>query len=270
MADYRRTARELALRVLFQADVGRQPVRIGLQGALEQLAAGVASGLTMALRQFERRFARGPRDAEEVLTPKNVLRERARVRRNAIRQITACRDALAAKLADVLALQPTLTPEDMLGAFDRLTAEPMARLQRALMGSPLPQEELREIEQAAREALASMRNVLQKRLPTARATADMLVHLASGAGRNRAELDARLAPLVAEWPLERQSAPDRNILRLGAFELLHSRSTPPAVVINEAVELAKRYGTEESGRFVNGVLAALAEAEGIAMEESGE
>ncbi|MBI4277919.1 MAG: transcription antitermination factor NusB [Armatimonadetes bacterium] len=69
------------------------------------------------------------------------------------------------------------------------------------------------------------------------------------------ELDPliREAAATSTWRLERMSAVDRTILRMAVFELRH-RDTPSSVVINEAVELAKRYGTEDSGRFVNGVL----------------
>jgi len=68
------------------------------------------------------------------------------------------------------------------------------------------------------------------------------------------ELDAQLAQQTAHWRLERLAAVDRNILRLAMFELLFETETPPAVVIDEAIEIAKKYGAEESGRFVNGVL----------------
>lgn len=72
----------------------------------------------------------------------------------------------------------------------------------------------------------------------------------------RRELDAALAALTTDWPLDRLANTDRTVLRLAAYELTHTE-TPPQVVINEAVELAKRYGTDDSGRFVNGVLGAL-------------
>ena len=78
----------------------------------------------------------------------------------------------------------------------------------------------------------------------------------TGAWQHHRELDAALAPLMRDWPLDRLANTDRSVLRLAAYELLHT-PTPPQVVINEAVVLAKRYGTEESGRFVNGVLGAL-------------
>lgn len=72
----------------------------------------------------------------------------------------------------------------------------------------------------------------------------------------RREIDVELAALTTDWSLERLANTDRTLLRLAAYELTHTE-TPPQVVINEAVELAKRYGTKDSGRFVNGVLGAL-------------
>jgi len=78
-------------------------------------------------------------------------------------------------------------------------------------------------------------------------------HLVSGVRRNRAELDAGIAAAAENWSLERMAATDRNLLRLGAYEILHS-DTPGAVAINEAIELAKRYGTPQSAQFVNGIL----------------
>jgi N utilization substance protein B len=71
------------------------------------------------------------------------------------------------------------------------------------------------------------------------------------------ESDAVLAPLLEDWTIDRLPTIDRLLLRMGTFELAH-RSTPRPVVINEAVELAKKFSTEDSGRFVNGVLANVA------------
>lgn len=80
--------------------------------------------------------------------------------------------------------------------------------------------------------------------------------LCEGTWTARRDLDARLGALIRSWSVERLVKTDRAILRLAAYELLHM-DTPPSVVINEAVELAKLYGTEDSGKFVNGVLGAL-------------
>jgi N utilization substance protein B len=77
--------------------------------------------------------------------------------------------------------------------------------------------------------------------------------LLSGVRRNREEIDALLAERAANWRLERMAVTDRNILRLAAFEMLYTE-TPDRVVINEAVELAKRFGAKQSSQFVNGIL----------------
>lgn len=72
-----------------------------------------------------------------------------------------------------------------------------------------------------------------------------------------AEADAAIGPLLEAWTIERLPEIDRCLLRMGTFELLRRPETPAAVVINEAVELAKKFSTEDSGRFVNGVLSAV-------------
>ncbi len=71
------------------------------------------------------------------------------------------------------------------------------------------------------------------------------------------EADRVIAPLLESWAIERLPVVDRCILRMGTFELCRRPELPPAVVINEAVELAKKFSTEDSGRFVNGVLSAV-------------
>lgn len=67
-------------------------------------------------------------------------------------------------------------------------------------------------------------------------------------------LDEQISMFATNWQLDRMAMVDRNILRLAAFELLYKEDIPPKVAINEAVELAKKYGDLESGKFVNGVL----------------
>jgi N utilization substance protein B len=79
--------------------------------------------------------------------------------------------------------------------------------------------------------------------------------LVMGTLDNEEESDAVIAPLLEGWTLDRLPTIDRIILRMSAFELNHRKETDPAVVINEAVELAKKFSTEDSGRYVNGVLA---------------
>ena len=73
------------------------------------------------------------------------------------------------------------------------------------------------------------------------------------------DTDARIQAASTNWRLERMTRVDRNLLRLGAWELEHRPDIPRAVILDEAVQLAKRYGTEESGAFVNGVLDRIAD-----------
>jgi len=77
--------------------------------------------------------------------------------------------------------------------------------------------------------------------------------LLSGVRRNRSELDQMLSDAAENWELQRMAVTDRNVLRLGAYEILYAE-TPEKVAINEALELAKRFGAEQSSQFVNGIL----------------
>ncbi len=83
--------------------------------------------------------------------------------------------------------------------------------------------------------------------------------LVRGVESNTEEIDGLLREYSEHWAVERMPALDRAVLRLGCFELTHEPDVPTAVVISEAVELAKQYSTENSGRFVNGLLARIAE-----------
>src|SRR5262245_20238036 len=78
--------------------------------------------------------------------------------------------------------------------------------------------------------------------------------LIRGAIEHRDEADALIRKYCKNWDLPRIAAVDRNVLRLAIYEMLHREDIPPVVSINEAVDIAKRFSTEESGRFVNGIL----------------
>lgn len=78
--------------------------------------------------------------------------------------------------------------------------------------------------------------------------------LARGIYANLDAIDERISTYATNWQLSRMAIIDRNILRLGVFEMHYADDIPPKVTINEAVELAKKYGDMESGKFVNGIL----------------
>lgn len=83
---------------------------------------------------------------------------------------------------------------------------------------------------------------------------DFIERLVHGVAKRTKELDEALQPIAPEWPIDQIARMDRVILRMGLYELTCETSVPPKVVINEAVELAKSFGSENSSKFVNGVL----------------
>jgi N utilization substance protein B len=87
---------------------------------------------------------------------------------------------------------------------------------------------------------------------------DFTVELVRGVHRHRDELDELITANARDWKLSRMPVVDRNLLRIGLYEILHDPAVPVAVAINEAVDLAKELSTEDSGRFVNGLLARVA------------
>lgn len=86
---------------------------------------------------------------------------------------------------------------------------------------------------------------------------DFTLNLINGILKHLPEIDQMITKYAPEWPLEQITVVDRNILRLGTYELVFAADIPPKVAINEAIELAKTFGGESSGKFVNGVLGAI-------------
>lgn len=86
---------------------------------------------------------------------------------------------------------------------------------------------------------------------------DFVIELVKGINAKSDHLDSVLQPLAPEWPLDQIARMDRIVLRIGAYELLYGNNTPDKVVINEAVELAKGFGGDNSSKFINGVLGSL-------------
>jgi N utilization substance protein B len=84
-----------------------------------------------------------------------------------------------------------------------------------------------------------------------------IFELAQGVVKNLAAIDKIIVKHAPEWPMEQIPPVDRNVLRIGVYELIFLKQVPPKVAINEAVELGKTFGGESSGKFVNGVLGAI-------------
>lgn len=125
-----------------------------------------------------------------------------------------------------------------------------------------------DFRQEAGDTTFDVAEVLDRNVHRYRETIDDIAFieaLVEGVGKKAQELDDVLQPLAPEWPISQIARMDRVVLRMGAYELLHAKDVPPKVVINEAVELAKAFGGDNSSKFINGVLGSL-----LRQKEGGE
>ena len=86
--------------------------------------------------------------------------------------------------------------------------------------------------------------------------------IVTGTHKHLKAINAKIIACANNWTLERMAVIDRNVLRMAAYEILYRMDIPPSVTINEAIELAKKFGTDESGAFVNGILDSVARMAG--------
>lgn len=107
---------------------------------------------------------------------------------------------------------------------------------------------------AAKEAASQFPSDAWAEKPLESKTRAFAAHLVEGVEQSREEIDPVLKKYVENWELGRMATIDRCILRMATFELLYDVQTPVNVIINEAVEIAKKFSTDQSGRFVNGIL----------------
>ena len=84
--------------------------------------------------------------------------------------------------------------------------------------------------------------------------------LVSGVLETRPEIDSLIEKFSKNWKIDRMSGVDRNVMRIAVYEMLYCEDIPPKVSINEAVEVGKKYGTEESGSFINGIMDGIRDA----------
>lgn len=95
-----------------------------------------------------------------------------------------------------------------------------------------------------------------------------LKQLVEGTMTHLAEIDAEISKYAQDWKLDRMLSTDRNILRMSIYELIYQKDIPAGVTVNEAVELAKIYGDEDSGRFINGILGNIIRSSGLIKDEA--
>jgi transcription antitermination protein NusB len=113
---------------------------------------------------------------------------------------------------------------------------------------------LYQVEQNPGVPPEEIRLFIQRRLLAERKLCEFTEGLIAGVKEHQVRIDAMISQVAENWRLDRMAAIDRNILRLGAYEMLFCPEVPAKVAINEALELAKRYSTAQSSRFVNGIL----------------
>lgn len=117
-----------------------------------------------------------------------------------------------------------------------------------------------DFRRASEDTSFDLQEVLQRNITRYEATVDdtsFIEQLVAGVNKEQDALDKLLQPLAPEWPIDQIARMDRVVLRIGAYELTHDNGVPPKVVINEAVELAKAFGSTNSSKFINGVLGTL-------------
>ena len=319
----RRLAREWALKILYQVDVGKVSLLEAQEAALERLrlefvhkGSRTASGsraeqvgldaVTIALHELLPAL-RWPLERAISAMVGRLFEEMpywqearfGRSFRAHVRGMTLTPPQLIGPLVGAELLLDSVLPDARKEAVSSLTAEELAGLDRfALrMREALPrlmEPELRKTALVFAKDLAKNRplgmgpdavqdwlrkqraqfnadsvarwlkvgQMVQKQTDDWMRVAAFTIKLVSGVETHVKEIDHAVSDLASGWKLERQVAVDRNILRMAGFEMLFFPGVPTSASINEAVELAKKYSTAESGRFVNGVLGALAQQVG--------
>lgn len=147
-------------------------------------------------------------------------------------------------------------PRRRSGGSRRGSAEAAARKHQGRM---LALQVLYEVDLTAHDPEEAMARAFAEHDPVTEDVVAQVQGLVRGVLAQREQLDPWIAAAAPARALDEQAAIERNVLRLSAYELRHLPSVPPKVVINEGVELAKRFGGENSGKFVNGVLRTLYE-----------
>lgn len=271
MIHARQAARELTLRVLFQREVGKQPLDEVLEGGLAQVrrlaenpVAQVFLETERALQQTLHEVAPARKSSARTQTlPPPVSTQTARLLRQAVSlattEIRALADSLRDLLHEAIAPDAVLSFEGVMAAANARRAVAETNIRRIAARETLRPDVVASLVETASAGAERMLTVFERHLIGALPYGAYAVMLVQGVQANQAAIDRQVAALSTDWALDRQPAADRCILRIAAYEILFGEGVPVGVAINEAVELAKKYSTEESGRFVNGILGTVAE-----------
>src|SRR3954471_17118767 len=157
---------------------------------------------------------------------------------------------------------------DTAPSGDEARLSTQATMTRRTRGREIALQVLYQTEQNPGPAPDDVRRFVDRRLLGDKRLVEFAEALIAGVQAHQPRIDALITEVAENWRLDRMAAIDRNILRLGAYEMLFCPDVPTKVAINESLELAKRYSTAQSSRFVNGILDRLqaADAETVATE----
>lgn len=270
----RRVARELALKVLFQVDVGKQPIAEVLEGAQDQIRTLSDSAVSQVAHDSQATLRKYTAERLKHLADKVSAQSVRQIKAVGTSMTTEIRSlaARASELAAAFCATPSESSADSaITDFTDAANSARAAIQRLKSRDSSCPEILEWLGDATLKSVENMEAVFAKNMPVLETTASFMLRMVHGTTEKRDEIDACLAALSTGWALDRQAAVDRNIMRLAAYELLFEPGIPAGASINEAVELAKKYSTAESGRFVNGVLGAIAgTGEAAGPDEPGE
>ena len=255
----RRMARELALKTIFQVDVGKQPLSEVIEGALDQLRQAIRTavaenGMESSARLLEQTIPSEPNISTQ---SKRQLRG---ISRAIVGELQALQGMAGVRCREAISETGHFDAEKAAGDFEEDCGRAAKSIEAQASKPSLYPAHVDYLMNLALDSIPRMLEQFQNAIGPATLTGRYAVKLALGATEKQDEIDRRVEELSSGWALERQAAVDRNILRLAAYELLYQDDVPIGAAINEAVELAQKYSTEESGRFVNGVLGALAAA----------
>jgi N utilization substance protein B len=253
----RRVARELALKVIFQVDVGKQPLDEVLEGAFDQIRQTVDQPVGQVIHDAQVALRELAAKRTEDLSPESAKQIRG-ITTNSLTQLRILSEKATQRSRSLMTAPSAAAAETAIELLTSDSESTGTELRKLAARDSYQSKILAEITDAANTKAQQVVAVFGKHIRAASLTSEFLQMLVHGVTERRDEIDARIAALSAGWALDRQAAVDRNIMRLAAFEILYVPDIPMGASINEAVELAKKYSTAESGRFVNGVLGALA------------
>lgn len=246
----------MALKALYQIDVGKMPLSEALGDIFVQARSMVDTPMMQSVRDAQALLKQTAQERAGGLSPASVRQ---------VKRAASSASVLLGRLAEEIASQTCV----LLGetqAPDAQRAEQMMRsaleetrasLLRLRERDTLQPQIIAELTALALKRADQMEHTFLRHLPASLHAAAFAQTLVRGVLEKRQEIDDQLSALSTGWALDRQATVDRNIMRLAAYEILYLPDIPAGATINEAVEIAKKYSTAESGRFVNGILGSL-------------